>query len=154
MGSRGYDAVMGLLLRSTTRGHRLLHRVTRGRWGRTLVGAPIVWLTLPGRRTGEPRTVPLLVSRDLGHDPVAWVVCGSNAGQTAVPAWVHNARAAGCGVVLDGGTRVPVWVVEVLDPDEHDRLYAGMVEVWRGFRAYRVAAGRHVPLFRLVPMTP
>jgi len=147
-----YDRVMHAVLATTTRVHRGLHRVSRGRLGRRFPGgATVVWLTVPGRRSGTPRTTPLLSARD--DRTGAWIVAGSNAGQTATPAWVLNARAAPTGHVEVAGEVAQVRVEEVTDPDERAHCYAQLVGVWRWFAGYatRLAQTRDIPVFRLHP---
>jgi deazaflavin-dependent oxidoreductase (nitroreductase family) len=149
----GYDRVMRVVLGTTTGVHRVLHRVSGGRLGRRFPGgATVVWLTVPGRRSGEPRTTPLLAARD--DVTGAWVVAGSNAGQSTVPAWVFNARAAGSGRLEVDGDVVEVRVEEVVDPDERARCYGRLVGVWRWFDGYarRNAEVRQIPVFRLHPV--
>ena len=154
MGSGGYDRAMGLLLGVTTTVHRILHTVSGGRWARRFPGgAVVVWLTVPGRRSGEPRTTPLLAARESAADDAAWVVAGSNGGQSKVPAWVFNARAATTGWLEVDGQRFEVAVTEVTDPGERERCYSLLVGVWRWFDGYarRTAGVREIPVFRLTP---
>ena len=150
MGSAAYDVAAGLVLRTMTRGHRALHRVSRGRLGRRFPGgAPVIWVTVSGRSSGLPRTVPLLAARDGSGDAAPWVVAGSHAGQERVPDWVHNLRAAPTAEVLTNGASYPVRVEEVDDPAERDRCYALLIGVWRGFAGYRRRLHRAIPVFRL-----
>lgn len=152
VGSRAYDVVMGTVLRSTTRVHRVLHAASRGRLGRRFPGgAPVVWLTVAGRRSGRPRTVPLLAARDGVGPDAPWVVAGSHAGQEALPAWVGNLRAARTASVLADRTTRAVTVEEVRDGDERDRCYALLVGIWRGYAGYLRVLHREVPVFRLNP---
>jgi len=155
MGSAAYDRVMGLVLSTTTRAHRVVQAVSGGRWARRFPGgAVVVWLTLPGRRSGEPRTTPLLSARDDASG--AWVVAGSNAGQASVPAWVLNARATSTGRLEVDGDCFAVSVTEVTDPADRARCYAQLVGVWRWFDGYarRTADVRQIPVFRLTPSPP
>jgi deazaflavin-dependent oxidoreductase (nitroreductase family) len=148
-----YDRVMHAVLATTTWAHRGLHRVSGGRLGRRFPGgATVLWLTVPGRRSGTPRTTPLLSARD--DRTGAWIVAGSNAGQSASPAWVHNARAAATGQAEVAGAQYRVRIEEVTDPDEHRRCYAQLVGVWRWFAGYaqRLATTRDIPVFRLHPL--
>jgi deazaflavin-dependent oxidoreductase (nitroreductase family) len=147
-----YDRVMHAVLAATTHSHRRLHQVSGGRLGRRFPGgATVVWLTVPGRRSGEPRTTPLLSARD--DVTGAWIVAGSNAGQTVTPAWVFNARAASSGRLEVSGTVVDVGIEEVTDPTERARCYARLVGVWRWFAGYarRLSKTRDIPVFRLHP---
>lgn len=85
--------------------NRLL--VALGRLGVAL--GPVHVLTLPGRRTGEPRPAPIT--------PVT--VDGRRYVIAALPQadWARNARAAGRGELSRGRRRVPVTVHEVDDPE-------------------------------------
>ena len=150
-----YDRVMHAVLGTTTRAHRVLHRVSGGRLGRRFPGgATVVWLTVPGRKTGEPRTTPLLSARD--GVTGAWVVAGSAGGQSSVPAWVFNARAAAAGRLEVDGVVGEVRIEEVTEPVERDRCYRELIGVWRWFDGYarRNAEVRQIPVFRLHPVTP
>lgn len=145
MGSRLYDAVWGSTLRTTTRAHRLLHKVSGGRLGRRFPGGgQIIWLSLLGNKSGEWRTVPLVAVRDAD----AWVVTGSNAGQEKVPGWVFNARANPDGFVEVDGDRRACRVEEVTG-DDRDELYGRLASVWKGYEMYERNAQRYIPVFRV-----
>lgn len=148
-----YDQVMRWVLRTLTRGHRMVHRSTRGRIGRHFPGGvPVVWLTIPGRKSGQMRTTPLLgVQRDDG----AWVVAGSAGGDSIEPAWSLNARsAAACGAVCVLEYADQRWTVRITvleDEDERVTAYGLLIGRWRFFAAYAKRAGRTIPVFLLTP---
>src|SRR5690606_41470312 len=75
-------------------------------------------LTVPGRRTGEPRTVQLAYHRD-GDD---LLVVASAMGQERHPAWRYNLEAAGGGEVQVRGERFRV-TATVLSDEEQARLW-------------------------------
>jgi deazaflavin-dependent oxidoreductase (nitroreductase family) len=148
---RSYDVTMGLVLRSLTRGHRVLHRVSGGRLGRRFPGGQqIVWITTRGRRSGQWRTNPLLAVPDPYGTPDAWVVAGSNAGQAKLPGWVYNVRADGSGRVRVGDREWACRFVEASGA-ERDRLYEALTQSWSSFATYERMAGRAIPVFRVVP---
>ena len=150
MDARLYDPLMRATLNTVTVAHRLLHRATGGRIGRRFPGGGhVVWLTVVGRKSGQPRTVPLLGIQDGEGPGAAWVVTGSNGGQTKAPAWVFNARANPDGQLEVDGERFPVRVEEVVDPPERDRLYAALTGKWKGYASYARRASRQIPVFRL-----
>lgn len=156
-GKAAYDAAMGLLLRSVTRGHRVLYRVSGGRLGRRFPGgAVVVWITSLGRKSGQWRRNPLLGAPDHeyadahGLARAPWVVAGSNAGQEKVPAWVHNVRAHAEGWIEIDGRHHLARFEELTEPVERDRSYGLLVSVWRAFRSYREVAGREIPVFRIL----
>ena len=143
-----YDARMGLLLRTVTRLHRVLYRLTGGRLGRRFPGgAVVVWITSMGRKSGQWRKNPLLGAPDR-EVPNSWIIAGSNAGQEKVPAWVFNVRDRADGFIeIDGQS----WSArfEELSGDEKDRCYALLTNVWSAFRSYRAVITREIPVFRV-----
>ena len=66
-----------------------LYRLSRGRLFGNFGGWPVVLLTTTGRKSGEPRTAPVIFMRD-GE---GLVVIGSNAGNSRPPAWSLNLKA-------------------------------------------------------------
>jgi deazaflavin-dependent oxidoreductase (nitroreductase family) len=98
------------------------------RLGGTLV------LTVPGRQSGRPRTVPL--GRPFDVDGVRYLVGGG--GETQ---WVRNLRDAGRGTLRFHGATTPFHAVEIVG-SERDQIVA----------AYRAKQGRTVDgFFRQLP---
>ena len=71
-------------------------------------------LTVPGRRTGEPRPTPV---SPLTVDHRRYVVAALVRGD-----WARNARAAGHGELARGRRRTRVRVVEVTEPGEKEAV--------------------------------
>jgi len=143
----------GTALRTTTRLHRLVDRLTGGRiWRRFPGGAQVVWITTLGRRSGQWRRNPLLAA-PLGDG--TWVIAGSNAGQEQIPAWVHNLRAHDTGSIEIDGVVTPATFVE-LDGAERAAAYQKLVAMWSSYAMYERNAGRIIPVFQIqmVPDTP
>ena len=151
---RTYDAVMGLVLRTTTRGHRVLHRVSGGRLGRRFPGGQrVVWITTLGRKSGTWRKSPLLSIREGDGADAPFVVTGSNAGQAKVPGWVFNARANPEGYVEIDGEHFRATFTEAVDADR-DALYERLTSMWSAYATYEDHAGRYIPVFRVVVGDP
>src|SRR5687767_3766999 len=94
--------------------NRFFYRLTRGRLGGWVPGAPVVLLTTTGRRTGLPRTVPLAAVTVDGD-----VVVGTGAaGSRTDPQWFLNLVARPQAIVESKGERFDV-LADVLDSDEH-----------------------------------
>jgi deazaflavin-dependent oxidoreductase (nitroreductase family) len=147
VGSWGYDAFWGSATRLTTSAHKFVDRVTGGRfWRHFPGGAQVVWLTTTGRKSGQPRRTPLLAVRD-GD---AWVIAGSNAGQSKPPGWVFNVRANPAALLEVDNTTQSVTAIETTG-NERERLYGELIKNWRGYQMYERNAGRVIPVFRLVP---
>lgn len=98
-------------------------------------GAPNVLLTVRGRRSGKPRTVPVAM---LELDD-AWFVHACY-GETG---WVANLRAAGeATVTRPGGRRVPVRAIE-LSPEEAGAVLQRALAPFRRSRVFRALLGPH-----------
>jgi deazaflavin-dependent oxidoreductase (nitroreductase family) len=98
-------------------------------------GAPNVLLTVRGRRSGEPRTVPVAMLELDG----AWFVqaCFGETG------WVTNLRVAGeATVTRPGGRRVPVQAVE-LSPEDGGAVLQRALAGFRRSRVFRALYGKH-----------
>ena len=68
----------------------VLYKRTNGKLGGTfLKGAPVALLTTTGRKTGEPRTSPLLYLREGGRV----ILAASRAGSEKTPMWYLNLKA-------------------------------------------------------------
>lgn len=111
--------------------------------------APIVALTVPGRRTGEPRTTPLLYFSD-GEDVV---VIASSFGREKHPAWYHNVMAHPEVTLSAAGAEHPYVAREVTGP-ERERLFALAERLYGGYADYvarAAAVGRTIPVIALRP---
>ena len=154
MGSRAYDTKVVVGMTAMTVVHRVVHAISGGRWGRTLAGAPIVWLTVAGRRSGAEQRVPVAAAREDGGPDAAYLVAGSRGGTEKTPAWAWNLRGhaerGDTARVLDGDTEREVEVVELPGP-ERDAGYRQMVRAYRGFAEYERHTDRVIPVFRLTP---
>lgn len=126
---------------------RALQRLTRDRVSLLdVAGLPNLTLTVVGRRSGVPRTTPLLC---VPHDG-AWLVAGSYFGGPDTPLWVGNLRAAGTAEVGVDGRSTHVTAREVTG-DERAELWRVMVRTWPNFARYEERTTRVIPAFVLTP---
>jgi deazaflavin-dependent oxidoreductase (nitroreductase family) len=126
---------------------RNLQRLTGGRLSLLdLAGLPNLSLTVVGRRSGQPRTTPLLCAPHEG----GWLIAGSYFGGPDMPAWVGNLRAAGEAEVQVGGVRTPVTATEV-EGDERARRWQVLLDLWPNFALYEQRTDRQIPVFVLSP---
>lgn len=124
---------------------RFLGRRSRGRF--LALGLPSLLITTTGRRTGEPRTNPLLYA----HDGDGFVVIGSNWGQAHHPAWSANLLAHPYATVTVNGTAINVRA-QLAEGSERERLRELLLKVWPAYAAYEQRAdGRTLRIFRLEP---
>ncbi|MEH0935094.1 nitroreductase family deazaflavin-dependent oxidoreductase [Micromonospora sp. CPCC 205543] len=142
----GHHAWFGATMRLLVPADRAVGRLTRGRM--IAFGlVPSLVITTTGRRSGKPRSNPLLYVRD-GD---GYVVIGSNWGQRHQPGWALNLLADPEAEVDVKGRRVPVRAA-VATGAERERLWRLLVTEWPAYRTYvDRAGGREIRIFRLVP---
>src|SRR6185312_5696384 len=102
-----------------------VYRLTGGRLGGKVKGAPVLLLDHLGRKTGRARTTPVLYLRD-GAD---LVIVGSRGGSDAMPAWFLNLMASPSTTVQVGSERRGV-VARQVTPEEKQRLWPRLVEMY------------------------
>ncbi|MFU8850580.1 nitroreductase family deazaflavin-dependent oxidoreductase [Micromonospora sp. SL1-18] len=143
----GHQRWFAAALRPLVPADRLVGRLTKGRVV-ALGLVPSLVLTTTGRRSGKPRSNPLLYV----PDGDAYVVIGSNWGQRQQPSWSLNLLAQPAAEVDVGGRRIPVRA-ELVDGDGREPLFDRLVAEWPAYRTYVARAGdREVGVFRLVPV--
>lgn len=128
---------------------RALGKLTKGRFvAFGLRELPSMLITTTGRKSGRPRTNPLLYARD-GD---GYVVIGSNWGQENQPAWALNLTADPSGTVTLGGREIPVQAV-LAEGAERERLFALLLAMWPAYTTYEERArNREIKVFRLAPV--
>jgi deazaflavin-dependent oxidoreductase (nitroreductase family) len=142
----GHHRWFGAAARLLVPADRVIGRLTRGRVV-ALGLIPSLVITTTGRRSGKPRSNPLLYV----PDGDAYVVIGSNWGQTHQPGWALNLLAEPTAEVDLKGRRVQVRA-EPATGAERDRLWELLVTEWPAYRTYVQRAGdREIRIFRLVP---
>ena len=122
-----------------------VYRLTGGRRG---LGPTrdVLLLTSTGRKSGQPRSNPLMY---LEHGGSFWVM-GSNFGQAHHPAWTANLLAHPEAHV-QVGTRSHRVVARLAADREREELWPHLVEVYPPWRAYTGWTDRSFRLFELKP---
>lgn len=128
---------------------KFLMRITRGRWSLLrIAGLPGLMLTVAGRKSGLPRSTPVLCVPDDG----SWLVAGSNFGGPKPPVWVGNVRAAATVTVAVDGVAHEAVAEELSGPDREE-AWARMLRMWPNYAKYAERTTRLIPVFRLTPTT-
>lgn len=125
----------------------VIDKVTHGRFTgpEILAGLPVIWLTTTGRKSGAPRTNPL-VGVPLGQDIL---VVGSNFGQKKPPAWAFNLDANPSATVRMKGSTVDVTARRATE-EEAEQAWTLGAGVYSGFPKYRDRlVSREVKIFVL-----
>ena len=135
-------------LKQITAMDKFLSKITRGKLSFVgIAGLPSMMLTVVGRKSGIPRTTPVLcVPYQNGH-----LIAGSNFGGPKEPAWVHNIRSASTvGVRVNGVERESV-AREVTGP-ERDIVWAHMLKTWPNYAKYAERIDRTIAVFLVEPV--
>jgi F420H(2)-dependent quinone reductase len=136
----------GLLARAT-HGHTALYRVTGGRIGHRVPGAPpMLLLDHVGAKSGAKRTSPLVYVRDGGD----LVLVASKGGYPKSPGWFYNLKANPDTEVQVGSEHRKVHA-RVANPEEHKRLWPQALKVYGGYADYQKRTKRQIPLVILQP---
>ena len=144
--SRASQAMGATGLRWTGKLNVPLYRLSGGRIGGRIAKAPVLLLTTTGRKSGVPRTAPVVYLAD-GE---SLVVIGSNAGHGRTPAWSLNLKADPEAEVEVGRERRKVRA-RVAEGEERAELWRKHNEQYSGFDEYEARTDRDIALFVLEP---
>jgi deazaflavin-dependent oxidoreductase (nitroreductase family) len=117
------------------------YRATDGAEGHEWQGTQTLLLTTTGRKSGEPRTTPLIYAEDGDR----YVIVASKGGAPDDPGWYQN---------LSQDPDVELQVLDEVFParartaegEERDRLWAKMNEVWPHYAEYAEKTDRTIPV--------
>jgi len=123
-----------------------LYRLSGGRVGGKIGRAPVLLLTTTGRKSGEPRTAPVVYLAD--GDNV--VVINTNAGNAKVPAWSLNLKANPDAEVELGREKRKVRA-RVAEGEERADLWRRHNEQYAGFDDYKAKLDREASVIVLEP---
>jgi deazaflavin-dependent oxidoreductase (nitroreductase family) len=135
-----------LLTRAFIGTHLALYRATSGRIGGRLGGMRVLLLTTRGRKSGEPRTVPLVYF----EDGERLVVIGSNGGAPGDPLWWRNLAVTPEAEVQIGREARRVRA-RLASPDERARLWPRVKRENPAYAGYERKTRREIPVVLLEP---
>jgi len=138
---QGLGAGLRTVMKFALTMHCRLYRVSNGRFGGKVRGAPVLLLTTTGRKTGQPRTWPVAYLAD-GAD---LIIIASAGGQPRHPAWYLNLRATPQ-VTVQVGARTQPMVARVTAGDERAQLWARVVRAYPAFAGYERKTTRQIPV--------
>ena len=126
---------------------RFVHRISRGRWTMSQLLVPSLVLTTTGRKSGQPRDVPLAT---VPEPDGTFLVVGSNFGQQHHPAWSGNLLADPVAKVSYKRRDITV-TARLLDENEKADVWPRLIEMWPAYDTYVERSRRDLRVFRLVP---
>jgi deazaflavin-dependent oxidoreductase (nitroreductase family) len=124
--------------------HTRVYRRSGGRLGKRLGKAPMLLLTTRGRRSGQPRTKPLMYLADGER----WVLVASNAGQDHHPAWYLNLLDQPLAEIRVADQDIPVNARHATD-EERAELWPKLVGIFSGYARYAKKTDRPIPVLVL-----
>lgn len=135
------------VVRAMSRLHVRLYQLTGGR--AQAPRYPTMLLTVTGRRTGQPRTVPLVYVRD--GDSL--VVSAAYSGSDRDPDWWLNLQRDPHGVAEINGRLLEVRA-SVVSSHERAPLWERLVAMYPPFADYEKRTARQFAVIRLTPDRP
>jgi len=129
------------LLALITKIHRFVYEKSGGRIGHKLGGQPMLLLHAVGRKSGKPRTTPLLYV----PDGERWLLVASNAGDDRPPAWWLNLRDAGRATIQVGTERHAV-TARAADATERPGLWKQCCDQYPNYAEYEKRTDRDIPV--------
>jgi len=123
------------------------YRATEGDEGHDWQGTQTLLLTTIGRKTGEPRTTPLIYGQHNGD----YLVVASKGGSSTPPAWYRN---------LSENPEVELQVKDSrlkarardASPEEKPELWKTMTAEWPAYDEYQERTDREIPVVVLEPV--
>jgi deazaflavin-dependent oxidoreductase (nitroreductase family) len=125
-----------------------VYRISGGKiGGRFLRGAPVCLVTTTGRKSGQPRTAPLLYLAD-GERVV---IVASKGGMAKHPIWYLN-LVANPRCTVEIGREKRAMQAHTASAEEKAALWPRLVSMYRDYADYQARTDREIPVVVLVPL--
>jgi deazaflavin-dependent oxidoreductase (nitroreductase family) len=134
-------ASVHLVNRRTANRHVAMYRRTGGKVGGKIREMPVLLLTTTGRKSGQPRTVPL----NYLPDGKNYVVTASNSGRDEPPLWFLNLQSNPQATVQVGRVTKTV-IAKEATPQEKARLWPILTRKARQYAEYQKRTEREIPM--------
>ncbi len=131
-----------------TGSHTFLYRFSGGKLGGRMFNSPVLLLNTIGRKTGQPRTTPLLYLKD--GDNV--ILVASDGGAHKHPLWWLNLQAKPDAEVEIGRDKLRVTAREA-NAEERSRLWPLLVDMYGSYADYQKKTTREIPVVILQPQS-
>lgn len=124
-----------------------LYESSGGTKGTTLVGRPVVVLTMLGAKSGKLRKIPLMRIEHEGR----YAAVASMGGQPTHPVWYHNLLAHPLLELQDGPVRRD-YRARLVEGDEKALWWERAVDAYPEYAEYQKKTDREIPVFVLDPV--
>lgn len=127
--------------------HRGVYKLTGGKVGGKIGKVPVLLLTTIGRKSGQPRTQPLLYTQaDDGYAVIA-----SKGGAAQHPLWYSNLQ-ANPHVEVTVGRETRHMRARDAQGQERERLWRALADLYPGYDKYAQKTSRQIPVVVLQPV--
>lgn len=133
------------LVRAFTALHVLLYQKSGGK--AQTPGYPTLLLTTWGRKTGKPRTIPLVYVTE-GD---CFIIAAAYSGSDQHPAWWLNLQHNQHAVVQVMNRKVEVRA-KLVEPSQRELLWKRLVAMYPPFAEYQTRTRREIPIIVLQPL--
>ena len=124
--------------------HRRILAASSGRILGRLGGHPLMILTTTGRKTGRPRSTPVIGIAD-GQN---WLVVASNGGAASQPLWVRNIAACP-EVTVRQGQRTAAFSARILPDGERANWWPRLCVAYPAYARMQAKTDRPLPVIAL-----
>jgi deazaflavin-dependent oxidoreductase (nitroreductase family) len=129
--------------------HTWVYQKSDGRFGSQFTGgAPVMLLTTRGRKSGKPRTSPLLYMRDGERI----ITVASKGGAPNHPAWYLNLKDSPEVTVQIGNTQTAMRATTAT-PEQKAKYWPRLIAVYPPYQQYQARTDRDIPVVILRPVT-
>ena len=124
-----------------------LYESSGGTKGTTIVGRPVVLLTMRGAKSGKLRKIPLMRVEHEGR----YAAVASMGGQPTHPVWYYNLLAHPLLELQDGPVKRD-YRARLVEGDEKALWWERAVEAYPEYAEYQKKTDREIPVFVLDPV--
>lgn len=124
-----------------------LYKLTNGAIGGSMQGLPVLLLTTTGRKSGQPRTVPLGFLRDGSN----YVIIASNGGRPRYPGWFFNLKSQPEATIQVKNAQIKVRA-EQANPEKRRELWTRLLAISPGYGNYEKRTTREISVMILTPI--
>ena len=135
-------------IRTISKIHGYVYRISRGRVGKQLGKVAILLLTTTGRKSGKKRSVPL-TAIPYG---TKYILVASFGGSPVHPAWLINIRQNPAVDIRVGSIvkQAKASIIETTDTG-YEEMWEKAVATYGGYDNYKRATSRHIPIVVITP---
>lgn len=127
--------------------HVRRYRETNGEVGHIWNGATALLLTTIGKKSGQPRTLPLIYAQDGDN----YIVVASKGGAPTHPSWYLNIR-KNPEVEIQVKDRIIQATTRTVEGAERERLWKIATDMWPNYDQYQERTDRIIPVVVIEPI--